>query len=407
MTRLIYLANVRLPTEKAHGLQIVQNCEAFAECGIQTELWVANRFNTEALREVVDLYQHYGVQPNFEIHRLPTLDLLPLVPNRSDGWAKIIFALQMLTFACVAFFRAWVTSADIFYSRDLRLLALLSLIKPRRSLAYEAHQLAHSAISRALQRWVLERVGTLITTTAPLRADMLALLPPQSAAHAHLTRHSLVAHDGFREARFSNLPSQADARAQVGWEASAFVVGYVGRLHTMQMGKGVDTLLEALLQIEGVTLALVGGPDEMAEELKAYWVEHGLPVERFLYAGQVAPSLVPMYLCAFDVCVMPLPFTPHFAYHASPLKLFEYMASQRAVIATDLPSWADVVRDNENALLVPPSDPVAMAQAVRRLQDASLRVRLAQTARQDALAHYTWRARAERILQAILSHTEE
>ena len=407
MTRLIYLANVRLPTEKAHGLQIVQNCEAFAECGIHTELWVANRFNTEAMREVVDLYHHYGVRPNFEIHRLPTLDLLPLVPNRSDGWAKIIFALQMVTFAWVAFFRAWVTSADIFYSRDLRLLALLSLIKPRRSLAYEAHQIAHSAISRALQRWVLGRVGTLITTTALLRADVLDLLPRQSPAYQHHTEHSLVAHDGFSEARFSDLPSQADARAQAGWDATAFIVGYVGRLHTMQMGKGVDTLLEALLQVEGVTLALVGGPDDMAEELKAYWLEHGLPAERFLYAGQVAPSVVPAYLRAFDVCVMPLPFTPHFAYHASPLKLFEYMASERVVIATDLPGWADVVRDNENALLVPPSDPVAMAQAVHRLQDVSLRVRLAQTARRDALAHYTWRARAERILHAIQSQMEE
>ncbi len=406
MTRLIYLANVRLPTEKAHGLQIVQNCEAFAQCGIQTELWVANRFNTQAMRPVEDVYQYYGVQANFRLRRLFTLDLLPLVPDRSDWVAKLIFALQMLTFAWVAFFACWLTRADIFYSRDVRLLALLSLIKPRSQLAYEAHQLAQSGISRALQRWVLGRVGTLIATTPPLRADLLALLTVDSPSYAHLAQHSIVAHDGFRATRFADLPNTASARAQVGWDASAYVVGYVGRLHTMKMGKGVDTLLEALLQVEGVTVALVGGPDDMAEDLRAYWIAHGLPAERFLYAGQVPPSRVPLYLRAFDVCVMPLPFTPHFAYHASPLKLFEYMAAERAVIATDLPSWADVVRDGENALLVPPSDVGALAEAVHRLQDASLRDRMAQVAHAEAFAHYTWRARAERILTAIGTASE-
>ena len=60
MTRLIYIANVRLPTEKAHGLQITQNCEAFAGAGASVTLWAARRVNTPAMRRIPDIYAHYG-----------------------------------------------------------------------------------------------------------------------------------------------------------------------------------------------------------------------------------------------------------------------------------------------------------------------------------------------------------
>ena len=50
--KLLYLANIRLPTEKAHGLQIMQNCEAFADVGAEVTLWCARRVNTPELRNV-------------------------------------------------------------------------------------------------------------------------------------------------------------------------------------------------------------------------------------------------------------------------------------------------------------------------------------------------------------------
>jgi len=97
-----------------------------------------------------------------------------------------------------------------------------------------------------------------------------------------------------------------------------------------------------------------------------------------------------------------LPFTPHFAYHASPLKLFEYMASGQAVVVSDLPAWADVVRDGENALLFPAGDVTALAQVLARLRaDPALRARLGATARAEALTLHTWAARATRILAHI------
>ena len=53
--KLLYIGNIRLPTEKAHGLQIMQNCEAFADAGADVSLWAAQRVNTPALRDISDL----------------------------------------------------------------------------------------------------------------------------------------------------------------------------------------------------------------------------------------------------------------------------------------------------------------------------------------------------------------
>jgi glycosyltransferase involved in cell wall biosynthesis len=107
-------------------------------------------------------------------------------------------------------------------------------------------------------------------------------------------------------------------------------------------------------------------------------------------------------LAALDAAVMPFPWTEHFAYYASPIKLFEYMAAGCAVVATDLPSTAEVVRDGETALLVPPSDVGALTTALISLrEDPALARALGTAARELALGEYTWDERARRILAAL------
>ena len=391
--RLVYAANMRWPTEKAHGLQITHNCEAFAQAGAQVTLWIPRRTNTPELRAVADPWAHYGVERLFAVRRLACVDLMPLAAGRAQP-EKLAFALQTLTFTLAALLAALATRADVYYTRDLYTLLALSLVKRRRALAYEPHRRSQTRAGRRLQNIAARRAGAVFPVTPPLAQALIADGLPAARA--------LVAHDGFRRARFENLPPQGDARRTLGWPADAFIVGYVGRLHTMGLDKGIGTLIDALARTGGVALALVGGPDEMAAALRRRWLEHGRAEADLLYAGQVAPEHVPLCLRAFDVCAMALPWTQHFAYYASPLKLFEYMAAGRAIVASDLPAWADVVQDGETALLVPPGDADALAAAIARLRaDAGLRARLAENARARALAHYTWDARARAILDQI------
>ena len=372
----------------------MQNCEAFAAAGCDVTLWVARRWNTRELRRLKDPFAYYGVEKNFAIRRIPCIDLFPLFPPDGLG-ARIAFYLLSLSYALVSVLLLLFSRADIFYSRDELLLALLAQFKSGRSLAYEAHIFAPSGRGAALQRTVAARVGSVIAITERLRQDLVA----QRGADATRT---IVAHDGVRRARFADLPTQAQARQQLGWSEDAFIVGYLGRLHTLGMDKGVGTLLDALSAVNGAHLALVGGPDEMAQALRERWRVHDLPADRFLYVGHVPPADVPLYLRAFDVCAMPHPPTAQFSLYTSPLKLFEYMAAGRAIIASDLPAWADVIADGDTALLLPPADIAAWAAAIERLKtDVQLRFELGERARERVLSRYTWRARAQRILAHI------
>jgi glycosyltransferase involved in cell wall biosynthesis len=112
---------------------------------------------------------------------------------------------------------------------------------------------------------------------------------------------------------------------------------------------------------------------------------------------------MPAYLAACDILV-----SPHGRqadgqeFFGSPTKLFEYMAAGRPIVASAVGQIADVLRDEESALLVPPDDADALCRAILRLvDDQCLRQRLAAAARAAAEEHHTWRQNAERVLASL------
>ncbi len=399
--KLIYAANARIPSEKAHPYQIVQMCEAFAEAGAEVLLLYADRRNPPGLA-TADLWGFYGVERTFAARRVACIDVYPFaarLPARLRGWWTGLAALlAAATFTIALLARLSREPEAVVYSRDPAPLALAAALWPRRArrLLFEAHTYPATRAGRQLRRWLARRIGGWVVITGHLRQRYRALGVPEDRL--------LVAHDGIRRARFALADEPADWRARAGWPADAFVVGYMGRFQTLGMDKGLGDLVQAVIALarDGgsppARLGLVGGPAEYLDKIRARLRAAGLPEDVLLYAGQVPAPQVPVYLRAFDVCVMPFPWTEHFAYYASPMKLFEYMASGRPVVATDLPSTAEIIRDGENGLLVPPGDAAARAAALRRLRgDPALAGRLADRAAADARS-YTWDARARRIL---------
>jgi glycosyltransferase involved in cell wall biosynthesis len=387
MAKLVYVANNRLPTEKAHGLQIVQMCEALADTGYDLTLVTPRRFNTPEMQALdASRWEYYGVKENFVFRRLVCLDLFPIFPRHHVAMLAQTFTYLLALLVWLLFRRV-----DMLYTRDLFLGFALAALRPRARLIYEVHQRHKSRLGTRLQGFIVRR-AFVVPITEHLAAEMRALGADRV----------LVAHDGIRAARFADVPAQADARAAIGWPPDVFIVGWVGRLHLMGVDKGVGLLVDALRQVEGAALAVVGGPDKMVDQVRARWIAAGLDAGRFLASGQVPPERVPLYLSGFDVCAMPHPWTEHFAYYTSPIKLFEYMASRRAIVASNLPGFAEAVTDQDSALLVPPEDVNALADAIRRLRDdPALRGRLADRAYEVVMARYTWQARADAIRQLV------
>lgn len=101
-----------------------------------------------------------------------------------------------------------------------------------------------------------------------------------------------------------------------------------------------------------------------------------------------------------DICVAPLmPTERNIVQGCSPLKLFEYMACARPIIAADLPVVREIVRHEETALLYKPNKASHLTEALLRLVgDIELRARLGNNARREVVAHFTWERAGELLL---------
>ena len=116
---------------------------------------------------------------------------------------------------------------------------------------------------------------------------------------------------------------------------------------------------------------------------------------RVRFTGLQAREQVPALIAGFDIALQ-----PRVVEYASPLKIFEYMAAGRAIVAPDQENIREILRDGETALLFDPARPEAMWQAIRRLAgDAALRHRLGSAARAEIVRRdYTWAGNARRVV---------
>jgi len=389
--RFVLLANARVPSEKAHPLQIMHMAEAFAAHGIETFLLYARRANTDAMREIKDPYAHYCIDRTFALVGFPCLDLIKRFtldwPMFNRGPLRLLAHLiQLWTFTLSALVMGRRLSGDVVYSRDLFPLTLVALCwRHRNRTCFEAHTLPRSSISQILHLWALQRIDRVVVISSPLSRWYVTRGVPADRI--------LVAHDAVRIATFASQ-SKACARRMLGLTPTAQIVCYLGHLYRW---KGVDTLVAATAHMpDTIQIAIVGGVEPDSSRIRK--LARGRC--NVIMTGHLAPSDARRYLAAADVAVIPFSGqTVISREHTSPLKMFEYMASGVPIVASDLPSLREVLRDEHNALLVSADDEAALGAAVMRLLgDDVLADRLARTAHEE-VAERTWNRRAARIVE--------
>ncbi|MBK9925979.1 MAG: glycosyltransferase family 4 protein [Anaerolineales bacterium] len=170
----------------------------------------------------------------------------------------------------------------------------------------------------------------------------------------------------------------------------------------------VTTLLKAfastLKTCPDARLVLVGDGEHKAEMMK-FASDIGLD-HAVKFTGIVPHAEVPRYIASADIAVVPYPPMQQEMW-LSPLKLFEYMSSGKAVVASAVGQIVDVLQDGKNGLLVSPGDAVAMSSAlIKLIQDPNLRLKLGTQAREDAVQKFSWESyltRLERIFNAIIA----
>ena len=201
----------------------------------------------------------------------------------------------------------------------------------------------------------------------------------------------LVAHNGADPERMLPRLEKTEARAALGLPQDRTIAVYAGRINAQ---KGLDQIL-ALARLRPETLFLLVGSEgngTIEAEAAAIGNVRVLPWQE--------PASLPPYLYAPDVLLLPAARAPleDFRNCVLPMKIFQYLAAGRPILAPQAPDTAELLRHGETAWLIAPDQPQTAAEALDRLLgDVPLTERLEAGARRAA-SDLSWDHRAEKII---------
>lgn len=373
--RIALISTSQIPSKTANSIQVMKICQAFRQLGHEVQLWVPHAFRSV---DWAQLQSHYGLEDRFPIR-----------------WVKTFKPLRRYDFALRAVLagRSW--RADCYYIWPLQAAAIASALGLPTIL--EMHDRPQGRFGPALFRAYLKGRGArrLLVITRALR-DWL------SAAY-DLELDSplmLVSPMGVDLERYEHLPAAEHARELLGIPQH-FTAGYTGHLYS---GRGVELLFQLAQSNPEIQFLWVGGEPAAVQSWKERVACAGL--ENVHLAGFVENSDLPIYQAACELLLMPyerqisISSGGDTAAFASPMKVFEYMATERVILSSDLAVLREVLNES-NAILLPPEDLEAWDAALKRIVATPAKWQpLAHKAREEA-AMYSWKERARRSLEGL------
>ena len=315
---------------------------------------------------------------------------------------KALYELMELGYSLVAYHRllsaARQFKPDLIYERyNLFLLAGVMLKRKLRLPLFvevnaplaEERQLHGGGLGLpALARWaeavVWRGADRVLPVTRVLAGHVAAVGVP--------AERIVVIPNGINEAHFAAAASPDAAKQRLGL-TGALVLGFTGFVRDWHgMDLVIRWMASAAAPAHARLLVVGAGPAQAALEQLALALHLG---DRVRFTGVIDRHAVPDHVAAFDIALQPAVVA-----YASPLKLFEYLALGKAVVAPATPNIMEVLRDEENAVLFDPVQAGAFERALQRLAtDAVLRQRLGQAARETILQQgLTWDGNARRVV---------
>src|SRR3989344_745553 len=373
MLKIKYITNVRIPSPRAQAYAIMKMCEEFGRASADVELIIPERKHSE-IRE--DPFKYYKIEEKFRINRVKSIDLL----GPFFVFGKLFYWVDIISFLCSLFFRKIVVEGYIVYTRDF----LIPTIFSRKNfVCLELHEIP---TSKFLFKFLIKKPKLFFVLNQNIKNILIGFGVPTEKIH--------IAPSGVDLNEFKIALSQEEARTKLGLQLDKKTIVYTGHLYKW---KGVGTLAEAAKKLPEYTFVFVGGVSPQIDEFKKNFGSYSNIV---IHPFQER-NMMPLYNAAADVVVIPnSQYSNISSSYTSPLKLFEYMASKKPIIVSDLPSMREVLNE-KNCFFAEADNPESFAEVIKKvIENSELSVKAVETAFQD-VQKYSWTKRAQNILQEI------
>lgn len=363
-----------IPSNTANSIQAMKVCHALKELNNDVQLWIPE-FRKGDWDELADIY---GLKTEFPVQWLP---FQPVFKQYDFSWRSVRKACN------------W--GADVIYTWSLQA-AVFALLRGKTTVM-EFHDFPMGNFGpRLFQKYVdlPSKKLTLCTTRA------LAQGLEEKYGFQFQEDNLQIAPNGVEMERYINLPESKTARKQLGLE-QGLTIGYSGHFYP---GRGMDILLDLAKALPKLNFLWVGGrPEDIAPWQKKLKT---LSIDNVTITGFIPNSKLPLYQAAADILLMPYSREisgssgGNIARVINPMKMFDYLASGRAIAASDIPVFHEVLSD-KNVVFCKPEDSTDWVKAIQSLaKDANKRKKLGNQSRKDA-AKYTWKRRAQTTLDIL------
>lgn len=333
----------------------------------------------------------FYIEKRFRITRVVAFG--PLEHKYLDFANRVIFFFQVL-------FYLYFSKYDLVYTRDYSFLVFLSwlprFLRPKK-LIYEPHKIYYHSSDKVndlrLEIECVKLPDKLIAISDGVKQDLIELgveknkievIPNAVKVDKFVIEFDV---DGFRK---ENHISSDDV-----------AITYSG---SWEMWKGVDVLIKAFARVlrkaENCKLILVGGSKEDLVNKRELIRSLDISEEKILLIGYVSQIEVVKYLRTSDICVIPNIMTTMGSRYTSPLKLFEYMAAGLPIVASDLPSTREILKEDEAVFFEPENDNDLANKLVDLIYDKMKRERLGFLISQKA-KEFSYEERCKKVTKAI------
>lgn len=377
-----------IPSHFAHSFNAMKMAQGFHNLGCDTRVVTANSLLALKRRlQYRDIPAHYGLNQPIKIHWK-----LPSIKKFISGYTQddLCYASRAANFARTE-------KLDLVFARSFEV--SIATIKLGLPTVMETHttNYDHPSLNKIYSFANDENFKGLVTIHEKIAEEHCKRGIPEDKL--------FVLEDGVDLTQFAIADDQKQWQQQLGLSTEYQYAVYCGHLYKE---KGIQVILDAaqrLQRFSNLRFVLAGGLDQDVQ----YWQQQCKErhINNIIFTGFIQNSHVPKYLKAAD-CLL-LPYSNDIEYKVmdihttSPLKLFEYLAAGRPIVATSNPTLTKIIQHEHDAILTELGNIEAFCAGIElAIQKSPLQNQLSENAKSTA-NQYTWDSRCQHIIDKVLN----